>query len=452
MSVGTFIFSKEHMWASVDGDKAFEVHTPLELSKNVTWLTNLSLSEIRGVQFAKDVKVYPSTFLGLSFLTILEEWGFSTAEDDVRAAFLSLLFARLHSESSRYIKRRKKVFASGLTHLLPDPVFHDGRVGEALSEATNSWWAVGHEASYKDQHIITFHMPRASYNAGLMLSDVPDDLWRWVKLSSIGTDQQGVCDKLKAMTDPFFVTFSEYQTRGSLMSFYPDNVLAKSLSGSPKDRGVMSSLEYQLIADQIDLEITGIFVAGGWTSSPLVSDMTSSSLLKSYNTPVAQNSWTVGLLLENFRCAYTSRQSGYEPVRKKHVDGASTRSAWLSGLDFAALFPAVERFTKLGFDVLGYGSGQIRVASCRTKVNQLILQALQLGLVPPLSISKLYPLELRADYWGGSKELLLHAMISAEGAHDFLNRLDGLPFLPAHKINMAVEDITYKFATRQGAL
>lgn len=405
-------------WAAINGGPAIRIDGVGGLDTSILWLTNLDFTAFHRAGLSWNGWVRHSGFLRVKIHQILEEWGLQREDAPTQATYLSGLFSHVMELAAQ----------AGVPAFTGPTLYHDcvpvhppaewpkNDAALATRHALQEWTRVAKRVDPAAK-LITLHRPRSALATEMLSMQVPVGPWRYIDSRKLPRVRRA--DWIQGMGVPYFVKIQLHGVEdfGGLLAFGQG---ARDAENRPLRREWVSAHEFEMLRELApDLDIDAV-----WMGTSVVDLQVSEKVSDLLLSPAGHSSWSAGVVAENLWLAATVREQKPPRAADPRI---SWRAAWLRAVDRIRMFSLAQAMVARGWTVKSYGTGALEMVlpGAGNDVRQMIADAMELGLEPPLSLTKAEP--LRGVRWGGSMAAAATAMLRAAGRRDVLLKLDVLP-------------------------
>lgn len=433
-------------WASVGGGTPKRVSGPNELSTDVIWWTNMSYrsffmtSEIWRLPWLRHDK-----YLVISPKDVLQEWGIDpkTVGSDYAVKFSALVFTRIMTLAFQIIKevepRAKeddvftgKMLREDLRKILPDAEYPKGEAAAIMKSGT-AWQEITRTTvrGMKGARWVMLRKPRLAYAMEILQTPVPYGPFEFLSRRELRDKTK---DKVKFVLDstsPCMTEVSIQKIDGEIAPIYGFGNAIERDKTTP--RSWVAHPEFMVLSRFAELDVKSIYAGEGYSVLATTLPDPVKDFLSSKHS---EYSWCAGVIAETlWRAAALGEDKGKQ-ILDEDEERAQTswQGAWYKSADKSNLFLDAMKLTDMGYSIVSYGIGWVRVIVQEEDIPELIKDGLTLGMMPLLNdtpkglFSKEAPIP-----WGGDKKSKMLAHLSACSDHNLLWHLDMLPLLPREK-------------------
>lgn len=426
-------------WASNNGQPARRIKTIHELSTDTLWWTNLPYASMyRESTAGLNPWLRQDGFLVIKPQDVLAEWGYSPKEvaPDWACEFISKVFSRIMQIAGKLLSQHKpniplsRQFISttlrqDLEPLLPEAVFPTGEAatilkrGQAYTEYSRT-----STRTQKGTRQVALRIPRMSFALDLMTTPVPSGSFEFMPGKALGETVEDKVNMVRSLERPFLAEITIQSIDGDIAPIYG---FGNSMDRTDQKiiRSWVTHPELVTMANFAKLDIRNGFIGSQYEMMNLSLAAPLRDLL---SDPLSHYSWSAGIIAET---VWKAAGLGMSPTKAKGIPPAersdtSWRGAWLKGADKTASFIAASAMSEKGWPVVSYGSGTCRVAVLEEQVNDMVQDAITIGMLPRFVD---IPENIRRNLvqWGGEKSADTFAQLTIRRDRDMLWNLDRLP-------------------------
>lgn len=374
-------------WASIQGGAAFRIKGTGDLSSDVKWLTNLSLSTLWKSGVHKQQKLKHSGYMRTELGQIMKELGLTPPKIPIAEVCekISALFNKVMRLSIEFYDlksfNQKDLLLEIRNEICPEDMGVSHTVDDALTRAYQDL-VICEKPILKDkQMFVTLKRPRYTHAQSILDISLPvwNGDWGFYGSSDLPTNDKEKIEFLMNLEAPFVAKIS-------INRFYDDsrmNVeLAKLLDlgeaigdgGKTKDRNWVCQPELLYLCRFADIQVKAAFVADGYKALdvklPFLGDLSAWS-------------YSLGLVAENVWMGLSTRSVNPKTRQKTLV---SPRACWLKAADRFMTLTSAMMLSSAGFVVSSYGYGGVTIMLDEARIPDLIEIAPHAGLTVPMNI------------------------------------------------------------------
>jgi hypothetical protein len=433
-------------WAAVNGGEAKRIEGINELATDTIWWSNMTYeSFFRATEAWRNPWLRHDAYLVVKPKDVLQEWGYppDLTGPDFTASFASSVFASIMRMAYRLAKeceprtRMDTLFVGttlreDLRRLLPEAEYPKGeaatimKTGQAYAEFTRTT-----VRGIKGAKVFVLRRPRVSYAMEMLMTPIPKGPFEYLGRQ----DLRELCAKnqstdrvawVRGVERPCLVEVAVQQMEADIAPVYGFG------NSTDKDKRVPRSWvahpEFLVMSAFSDLEVRSVWIGKEYTM-----------LNKDWPEPVArfladkytEFSWSAGVIAETlWRAAALGEERGRVNKNVPIDERAHTswRGAWIKAADKTAMFLAARQLTEMGYSTVSYGLGWVSCLVLEDQVQDLIADALTLGLVPKLADVPEGMFEQNQQIpWGGDQRAQMLAQLTMTKEKDMLWNLNKLP-------------------------
>jgi hypothetical protein len=364
-------------WAAIEGEAPRRILSTSELRSDVRWYTNFDWVQFNQHLLSRNPNLYFNGFLRTEFKTVAAEIGagYEQMGANETAQHMATVFGRIMRMAVKDLKLDLNApLGPGIKTLSdmllgkPSPKHKmPPEISLALQHAYQVWLVLSRNMPQQWKSV-TLRRPRYQHARDVLSTPVPSqNRWCYVDDARLPQNSAERLDWCLGHELPVVVNAIVRGGRDEVSAFLNIN------SGASVPRSWICQPELLMLSQFSDIEIIGAFVCeGGFELQPEVDNFPS---LGDFSLA----SYSLGLLCENF---WVSMASPRTIVQKKAYP---PRAIWYRAMDRILLFPAAVKLQKAGFQITGYGSGQILMSYPPGSTTEMIAAAAELGLDVPLN-------------------------------------------------------------------
>lgn len=437
-------------WASVEGGDAVRVSGVNELSTDVLWWTNLSYDDFFGKSEAwRNAWLRHDKYLVVDPKGAVQEWGvdLDAVGTHQMCKLASAIFSRVMRISLSLVRTvargevapeeafKGKSLRDDLRPLLPDGDYPESpeeanilKRGKSFNEFTRS-----SVKGVRDGRMVVLRRPRVAYAAEMFQTPVPvGGPWRRCTKADLKGDRQ---ERMRWVRDAAVPCVAEVRVDrindefASVFGF--GNVTNRD---SKEKRNWVAHPEFCLLARFSDIDVRSAFVGKEYG---LITTTMAEPVRAFLQDRFIDLSWSAGIIAETlWRACSLPERRDFKNRNEKDLPHTSWQGLWLNASDKGSMFVSAMALSNLGYNVISYGLGWLRVSILPEEVQGLLKDAVTLGLLPQLSDVKAFGADRRvAARWGGDERTAGFADMLLGGETNVLWKLDALPTLPRERRN-----------------
>lgn len=381
-------------------------------------------------------------FLVVSPKDILQEWGIDpkTVGSDYAVKFVSMVFSRIMTLAYhlvREVERRVdpdqiftgRMLREDLRRLLPDLDYPKGE-SATIMRSGSAWQEITRTTvrGIKGARWVMLRKPRLAHAMELLQTPVPYPPFEFMGRRELRSKTKDKVSWVNENTQPCIAEVSVQRIDGDIAPIYGFGNAIEQDKRTP--RSWVAHPEFLLLSRFAEMDVKSIYIGGKYdVLAPKLPDPVKDFLASKH----VEYSWSAGVLAETiWRAAGLgedkSKISGGDDEERAQT---SWQGGWLKSADKSLLFLDAMKLTELGYSVVSYGIGWVRVISLEDDIPDLIKDGFSLGLMPLLSDTPkgLFNMS-QAIPWGGDKRSLMMAQLAACNKNKMLWHLDRLPLMP----------------------
>lgn len=414
-------------WMAIDGGPARRIEGPGDLNTGTLWWVNLTYDECRDTGLLLNPWIRHSGFLRASMDALVDDLGLVPAPPSQRSQELSGYFERLMRMVARAgVVPRAASLTHDLAQVFPPAAFPSDDIEQPCRHAYQDWTRT-HVRPPGAGVTVALHFPRIPYAWRQLQIPVPDAAcgWTFVPPSSLppGRDRLSWISRLQV---PSLVKVRLNRIQPEVSDIFAFGTGARDNDSSLLRRQWMSEPEAMALIALTDTGDTEIVIEGVWLANRSCPQTPPPAFDFLWNDPAFAASWSAGVLAENLWVAACAREK--VAPRSGRTQRVSFRAVWARAVDRVRLCQVALALRAKGWAVLNYGVGALRVSITPDAKNELLADALALGLVPPLSLT-LGSIDQAPLEWGGEDLAVTEALLRAHGNAAALRKLDTLHLL-----------------------
>ncbi len=374
-------------YACQAGGTPFSFSSVSELSAQVLWVTNARLDTLIDYGLNRNPKIAHEGYFRTRLVQMTQELGLADLDPPRLAAMLANLMSNaavlvrkqlgmLQFPTNGIVQAVGQLYGTAEAHESTDLY----RVAERASQRFTS---AERSRRMQNAQVFSFWEPRYEYAQRMLSRKLPQEGLQQIpptRLPGGGGDAYQICDWAQQLNLPVFAQIKIHSLDESVGRLVNHGAGAAELGGEYQARNfrewcALPELSYLVQSGEV--EIIRVLAAPGWTDHGL----------RVFDNPSAQLSYSYGVVAENLWCGLMRQPSGYGRISK------TLATAWLQACDRMDMLRKAEKLSRLGFEIINFGSGRITVA-CPPSIYQLVPQAaMENGLMYPASLEGLtmYP-------------------------------------------------------------
>lgn len=413
-----------------------------ELSTEVIWWTNISYES-----FYKRTEAWRSPwlrhdkYLVVSPRELLLEWGIdvNTVGADYAAKLCAEGFDRVMRIAFKLVTdlephaRMEDIFQGkflreDLRRLLPELEYPKGDAA-AVIKSGNAWQEFTRTAvpGMRGGRWVMLRKPRMSYAHEMFNTPIPKGPFEFYGRADMRSVARDKNTWVIENDNPCIAEITINRLDGTIAPIYGFG------NSTDKDKRVarswVSHPELVVMNKFAEIDVKSVYMGDEYD---LLSVNLPESVKDFLTDKFAEVSWSAGVIAETLwrAVALAEDKTQAEGGDRAHT---SWQGAWLKGADKANMFLSAMQLTELGYSVMSYGLGWLRVASLDEDIPDLIRDALTLGLIPQIydvtPVDENTPLLFHPSSpipWGGDKQSMAIAQFTATASRELLWDLDKL--------------------------
>lgn len=374
----------ENGWSSEGGDAAKRISGINDLRTDIVWISNIEWRTYKSLNLTNLPYFRDAQFMRISLDILGKELGL-TEDVPVMVERIAEIFSRTvrlgynrfgvipKEEGYRYQKLLVSHVMPEFAKSRPAGKFMD-EIEQACMEATQANQAMTGGQRPKGSQAYSFSFPRSAYTKWLLSQPVPSsNEWKRMKINTefgvvngeMIKGTKAVLDKLMKLSDKFACLLKVHVVQ--MDSMYRDFATFGAGSGSPRNWATLP--EVLAMSAYARVAITDGFMADiGYIPENLRTGINGDEF-----------SFSRGLLVENQWVSLATPTDGKI---------ATPIGAYLRAYDRIACNKAAAKFSMNRFTVGSYGTGRVTVYVKKGEEDYAAKVALQVGLMPPLSMLK----------------------------------------------------------------
>lgn len=430
-------------WASVNGGQARRISGPNELATDTLWWSNLSYkafflhSEIWRLPWLRHDR-----YLVVSPRDVMQEWGLDpkSVGSDHAVVVVSTAFARVMALAFRLVRdvepraRMDEIFTGrllreDLRRLLPEAEYPKGEAASVMKSGT-AWQEITRTTvrGIKGARWVMLRKPRLVHAMEILQTPIPRGPFEFMSRRELSSKTSDRVNWVREADTPCIAEIAIQRIDGEIAPVYGFGNAIEQDKRTP--RSWVAHPEFVVLSRFAELDVKSLYVGDSYSVlAPSLPEPIKDFLSDKHS----EFSWSAGVIAETLWRAGAlgedkGKQRGFDEERAQ----TSWQGAWIKSADKSSLFLTSMQLSELGYSVVSYGLGWIRVIVPEETIPDLIKDALTLGLLPLLSdvpqdlFDKNQPVP-----WGGDKRSRMLAQMMVTGNRNMLWHLDRLPILPA---------------------
>lgn len=428
-------------WTAVNGSPARRVEGMNELATDTLWLSNMSYEAFnRTTEAWRNPWLRGEGYLVVKIKDILAEWGLdpATTPPNYTATFCSTVFSRIMTLAYRLARecddrvRASTFFVNGnlredLRRLLPRAEYPRGEPAQALrSGHAYAEFTVTATRGIKGARQIMLRRPRISHALEMLATPVPKGEFEFRSRSELRQLSPDRVAWIREATRPCMVELSVERMDADVAPIYGfGNATDKNQKVA---RSWVAHPEFLAMASFSDIEVKSAYVGQQYHQLNLELPEPMRRFLSERN---AETSWCAGIIAETIwraACLAEGKGRGQAQAAGEERPGTSWRGAWIRAADKTSMFMVAMQLTELGYNVSSYGMGWVAVRATEDQIQDLLADALSVGLIPKLTDIPQGMFDAKARIpWGGDKQSQILAHLLMTRQKNLLWNLDKLP-------------------------
>lgn len=333
---------------------------------------------------------------------------------------------------------------AGLVHQVED---YPSDMIRAL-EGSRQMWTRTSFTSPRSKVEILLRRPRLSYAISMLRQSYPVGPWEYVKADLLqGGSALEKLAALQATGRPAFVSLSSPSgIEVEALQVFGFSQGARDSTNKPTRRDWAPLPEAIELATLSEIVVNGAWIGKGFEK---IDGILAPGMIDALDHPTFHASWSAGVFGECLwlaACKSMKKGDRWVPDNKRPP---SPRDVWMRMQDRMAMYRDAIRLHEMGYTVINYSIGAVRVSVGSNEISDLVRDAYRIGLTPQLST--LFGLEGQevpspAD-WGGDRRGMQEAWIRSVAVVDkdlarfSLWEIDGLGEFDGEKAASRVAEI-----------
>lgn len=441
-------------WAAVAGGQAYRISGVNELSTDVIWWTNISFEN-----FFKSTEAWRSPwlrhdkYLVVSPKDVLQEWGVDpkTIGGDYSATLVSGLFNRVMVLAFRLIRdvepraRMEEVFIGrflreDLRRLLPEAEYPKGEAA-SIVKSGHAWQEFTRTTvrGIKGARWIMLRKPRLAYAHEMLQTPIPKGPFEFYGRSDLRKHAKDKLNWVLHNDNPCLAEVAINRLDADVAPIYGFG------NATDQDKRIQRSWvahpELIVMSKFAEIDVKSVYMGHEYDLiGPRLPEAVKDFLSDKYT----ELSWSGGVIAETLWRAAALGEEKASNKSSNEDDRASSswQGVWIKGADKANMFLTAMQMTEIGYSVVSYGLGWVRVMALEEDIPDLIRDALSYGLVPNLLDVPEGMYNMNSSIpWGGDKFSLYPAKLVVSANRNMLWNLDKLPLLDRKQRKLALEEI-----------
>ncbi len=472
-------------WACEGGrnavkDAPFRFETPAELGNTTLWLTNADYHGFLASGLTTSGFFRRNDFLKVTIPFALSEWGLDDQDPSHATAVLAECFGRVMGHCALAFKRalsnatwrrrsglhgpippEEKIRAEAIRQISAPTLVHDlARLVHQVEdypadmvfplENARQLWTRTSFVSSRNKTEVVLRRPRLAHAISMLRQSFPVGPWEFVPVARMeGGDATAQLAWLEATNRPAIVNISlPSGVEVATLQVFGFSQGAMDAGTRKPARRTWSPLPEALELSRIsEIEIQGAWIGKGFEK---VESVLVPGLIDALDHPALHASWSAGVFAEClWLAACKSMRKGARRGDDKGQPPPGPRDVWLRMIDRLAMYRDAMRMHELGYTVINYSIGAMKVSVSSAEIPGLLKDAFAIGLTPQLTtLFEAGDMEVPSpEDWGGDKRGLQEAWIRSIAAVDrdlarhSLWDIDGLGELDAGKAAQRVSEI-----------
>jgi|GEM_PF-4788093 hypothetical protein len=434
-------------WAAVADGEARRISGPDDLPTGTIWWTNMTYEFFfRKTEVWRRSWLRHDKYLVISHVDLLKEWGYDPKGlgADFVCQFAAKVFGRIMSIAFSLVRRIEprvrmdQVFTGqtlrhDLRRILPEPEYPKGEAasimksGQAFEEFT-----VTGMRPMRDARPIMLRRPRMLYATEMLQAIVPRGPFEHMTRGELRAKSPDRVAWIRDLTEPCMAEISIERMNPEIAPVYGFG------NATDRDRKSMRSWvshpEFIMLARLAEIDVKAAYVGREYASLMLdIPDAVKEFLTDKYN----DLSWSAGVIAETlWRATTLPEEKSKVGTLRDGEDRAHTswQGAWVKAHDKVSMFLVALELAKMGYTVVSYGLGWVRVSVQEEMLRDLINDGLSLGVMPNMiDIAEGMFDDSRPVQWGGDRKSHGLAHYLATRNKDLLWNLDRVPLIHPSK-------------------
>lgn len=441
-------------WAAVAGGRGSRrIQGPHELSTDTIWWSNVPYEMFFGrTQTWRIPSMRHDKYLVVAPRDVLKEWGHdpTTVDASFVADFCAVSFDRIMRMSWMLLRDVNpklrmdqaflgKTLREDLRSLLPELDYPQGEAASVMKSgyAWEEFTATGARGP-KGGKWIVLRKPRLSYAMEMLQTPVPRAPFEFVSRAELRNLSDDRVKFVREMKEPCIVEVSISSMQPEVSPLYGfGNATDKS---KKVPRSWVAHPELVVLSRFAELEVRNAWRGREyWAMVPAMPEVVKDFFSDKYT----EWSWTAGIIAETlWRSVILGEDKGKAGARREGEELAQTSwpGLWIRAADKASMFSVSLRLAELGYTVMSYGIGWVRLQVAEDEVAQVMKDGLSLGLIPQLADVPENVFRGTIN-WAGDPKAEPLATLTMRKAMKMLWNLDKVPTYPPEQRREAVREI-----------
>lgn len=435
-------------WAAAVGDReARRISSPDDLATGTIWWTNMNYEFFfRKTEVWRRSWLRHDKYLVISHVDMLKEWGYDpkTIGADFICQFTANLFSRIMNLSYDLVRRIEprirmdQVFVGqtlrhDLRRLLPEPEYPKGEAASVMKsgQAFDEFTVTGMRPM-RESRPIMLRRPRILYAMEMLQTPIPVGPFEFMTRAALRTKSADRVTWIRDLTEPCIAEISVEKMNSDIAPVYG---FGNSTDRDKRSqRSWVSHPEFLMLSRLAEIDVKAAYVGREYANlMAAIPDVVKEFLTDRHN----ECSWSVGVIAETiWRASTLAEEKSKSGTLREGEDRAHTswQGAWIKAADKVSMFLVSLELAKMGYTIVSYGLGWVRVSVQEEMIRDLINDGLSLGVTPNMvDIEDGMFDQSRPIQWGGDKRSHGLAHFQVMKQRDMLWNLDRVPTLHRSK-------------------